>query len=198
MEHNRIAKDLHHRLGSKLSAIRHQFRALEVCADALNVEQSAQFNKVNRLLDDAVEEVRRISHDMIKGALAEFGLGHALQDLRDSIAIKGRLDVELNIFGSDQRMERSTEIAVHHIVQELVANALKHAHPSEISIAPTRMPERFSITVSDNGAGFYPAGRKDGMGVDNVRSRTGKAGGTMLVDSTVNRCTTVSIEVPIA
>lgn len=198
VERNRIAKDLHDRLGSMLSAIRHQFGALEARVQAIHEEQSLQYNKVYRLLDDAVDEVRRISHDMVKGALVESGLGHALQDLRDSIAIKGQLDVELKIFGLDERMEPAAEIAVYRIVQELVSNALKHARPTELSIALTRTPARLSIIVSDNGVGFDPQMREEGMGMDNVRDRTEKLGGTMLVDSTISRGTTVSIEVPIA
>lgn len=197
-ERNRIAKDLHDRLGSMLSAIKHQFGALENRMNAMHAEQTVQYNKVYALLDDAVEEVRRVSHDMLKGALVEFDLGLALRDLRDSIALKGQLDVELNLFGMAQGMERSTEIAVYRIVQELVSNSLKHARPTEMSIALTQGPERLSIIVSDNGIGFDPSIRKDGIGMDNIRQRAEDLGGSIHVDSREGHGTSVSIEIPLA
>jgi signal transduction histidine kinase len=197
-ERQRIAKDLHDRLGSLLSAVKHQFGALESRIEALQAKQSEQYGKVYALLDDAVEEVRRISHDMIKGGLAEFGLAKALQDLRDSISVKGRLEVELNLFGLEDRMERSTEITVYRMVQELVSNALKHGHPSEMTIALTRSADRLNIIVSDNGEGFMPGGPGGGIGLGNVRSRAEELGGTMSIDSAPKHGTTVSIDVPLA
>lgn len=197
-ERERVAKDLHDRLGSMLSAIKLQFGSLETRLEAMHVEQDKQYRKVNVLLDDAVDEVRRISHDMVQGSLNDFGLEQALEDLRDSLAVKGRLEVEMEVFGLDSRMERSVEITVYRIVQELVSNALKHGRPSEVSIAITRRSDGLSIIVSDNGKGFDPATGRDGMGLDNVRSRATALGGTLHIDSTLGRGTTVSIELPLA
>lgn len=197
-ERQRIAKDLHDRLGSLLSAVKHQFSALELRIEALHVEQRDQYRKVYTLLDDAVEEVRRISHDMVKGGIAKFGLAKALEGLRESIVVKGRLAVELTLFGLDQPMERSYEIGVYRIVQELVSNALKHARPTELSIALTRTPEGLSVLVSDNGTGFDPREAKNGIGLDNARSRIRELGGTMQIDSTPKHGTTVDISIPVA
>lgn len=197
-ERERVAKDLHDRLGSMLSAIKLQFGSLESRLEAMHAEQDKQYRKVNVLLDDAVDEVRRISHDMVQGSLNDFGLAQALEDLRNSLVVKGRLEVEMELFGLDRRMERSVEITVYRIVQELVSNALKHGRPSEITIAVTRRSDGLSIIVSDNGKGFDPASGRDGMGLDNVRSRATALGGTLHIDSTLGHGTTVSIELPLA
>ena len=197
-ERKRVAKDLHDRLGSMLSAIKHQFGAMEVRIDALHQEQGEQYKKVFGLLDEAVGEVRRISHNMVQGALADSGLAKALEDLRDSIQVKGQLEVELVLFGLENRMGRSTEIGVYRIVQELVANALKHARPSEMSISLTRVEGHLSIIVSDNGKGFDPSVRKDGIGMDNVRSRVEELHGELHIDAAPGHGSTFSIEVPIA
>lgn len=196
-ERLRVAKDLHDRLGSMLSAVKHQFGALESRMDALHQERKGAYAKVYSLLDHAVQEVRNISHDMISGSLSESGLVPALQGLRDSITLEGRLDVELNLYGLERRLERRLEIAVYHMVQELVANALKHARPTELSMALTRSPGQLSIIISDNGCGFDPAQATNGMGLANVRSRAEELGGSMHIDSSVGNGTTVSIQVPL-
>ena len=194
-ERDRVGKDLHDRLGSMLGGIKAQLGVLEDRVE--QVQQDAQFKKVHRLLDETVGELRQISHDMAASTLSRFGLEKALKDLRDTIHISGRLSVELNAFGLEQRLERSVEIAVYRIIQELVSNVLKHAKASELSIAVTRTPGRLSVMVTDNGIGFDTGTPKEGMGLENVRSRSAALGGTVQVDSTPGAGSTVSVECPI-
>ncbi len=194
-ERDRVAKDLHDRLGSMLGGIKAQLGALEDRVE--QVQHDAQFQKVNRLLDETVGELRRISHDMAASTLSRFGLEKALKDLRDTIHISGRLSVELSVFGSEQRLERSVEIAVYRIIQELVSNVLKHAKAGELSIAVTRTPGRLSVMVTDNGVGFDTGAPKEGMGLENVRSRAAALGGMLQVDSTPGKGSSVSVECPI-
>ena len=72
-ERKRVAKDLHDRLGSMLSAIKLQFSALESKVEQVQREQKSQYDHVFGMLDEAVSEVRRVSHDMVRGSLAQFG-----------------------------------------------------------------------------------------------------------------------------
>lgn len=194
-ERDRMAKDLHDRLGSMLGGIKVNMAALEDRVE--QVQKDQQFEKVNRLLDQAVGELRQISHDMAAATLSRFGLEKALKDLRDTIHINGRLSVELNVFGLDQRLERSVELAVYRVVQELVSNVLKHAQARELSIAVTRTPGRLSVVVSDDGKGFDTTLPAEGMGLSNVRSRAAALGATVQVDSTPGKGTTVSVECPV-
>ncbi|HRF82314.1 MAG TPA: sensor histidine kinase, partial [Flavobacteriales bacterium] len=194
-ERDRMAKDLHDRLGSMLGGIKANMSALEDRVEQMRQDQ--QYQKVNRLLDQTVSELRQISHDMAAATLSRFGLEKALKDLRDTIHINGRLAVELKIFGLDQRLERSVELAVYRIVQELVSNVLKHAQARELSIDVTRTPGRLSVVVADDGAGFNTASHSDGMGLTNVRSRASAIGATVHVDSTPGKGTTVSVECPV-
>lgn len=199
-ERERIAKDLHDRLGSMLSAIKLQFGALEDRVEALQAGQRDQYEKVYGLLDEAVSEVRRISHDMMRGTLARFGLEAALNDLRDSVAVQGRLEVELSLFGLKERMDRNVEIDAYRIVQELVTNALKHARPTEISIALTRTEQELNIVVADNGPGFDPATMAPGafgIGLSNVRDRARAHGGTVRIDSGHGRGTSINVDIPL-
>jgi len=191
-ERDRMGRDLHDRLGSMLGGIKANLAALEDRVQAMREDQ--QYQKVNKLLDQTVSELRQISHDMAAATLSRFGLEKALNDLRDTLHINGRLHVELNTFGLDQRLERSMEIAVYRIIQELVSNVLKHAKASELTIGVTRAPGRLSVVVSDNGVGFDPSSVSSGMGLSNVRSRATAIGATVQVDSAPRKGTTVSVE----
>ena len=196
-ERDRVARDLHDRLGSMLSAIKMQVGSLEERVTEVRKDQQDQYGKVSSLLDEAVGEVRRISHDLVSTSLSRFGLERALQDLCDSIRVSGRLEVELTTFGLEQRLERSVEIVVYRIVQELVSNALKHARATEIGVSVTRQTGRLSVMVSDDGAGFDPSTVQAGMGLGNVQGRAASIGGTVRIDSALGRGTTVSVECPV-
>lgn len=195
-ERERVAKDLHDRLGSMLSAIKLQFSALESRIVQMEAGQREQYNRVFNLLDDAVSEVRRISHDMVRGTLARFGLEGALNDLRDALEVPGKLKVEMNTFGLDKRLEPKLEVAIYRMVQEMVSNALKHAHPDQLSVQVTRSVSAVNLIVEDNGRGFDPNSAREGMGMGNIRARAAEFNGVVNVDSRPGRGTSISIDIP--
>ncbi|MBP6311469.1 MAG: ATP-binding protein [Flavobacteriales bacterium] len=197
-ERQRIAKDLHDRLGSMLSAIKLQFGALENRLSLIQGEQQQQYQKVHDLLDHAVGEVRQVSHDMLSGALTEFGLRGAITDLRNAIEVKGEFDVELVMFGLEKGLPRAMEIAAFRVLQELVGNCMKHAKATEISITITRTDRALNIVVTDNGKGFDANKPSAGMGMRSIRERAASMRGTVSVDSRPGKGTTVIVELPIA
>lgn len=196
-ERERTARDLHDRLGAMLSTIKMQVGALEDKVELVHQDQRRHYEKVTHLLDEAVGEVRRIAHDMNTVTLSRFGLAKALEDLCDNVRIHGKLDVELTLFGLEDRMDTQREIVIYRIIQELVGNALKHARAKEISVSVTREAGRFSAMVSDDGIGFDPSTAHGGIGLENIRHRAASIGATIRVDSTPGHGTTVSIEGPV-
>ena len=196
-ERARVSKELHDHVGHLLGTIKHQLGQLEEQVADVKSEQTVQYRKVTGLLDNAADALRRISHDMAAATLNRFGLEKALKDLRDTIHINGRLQVELNTFGLEHPLERGVEIAVYRIIQESVSNVLKHAQANEMSIAVTHAPGRMSVLVSDNGQGFDTDQISHGVGLANIRSRAAALGAQVQIDSTPGKGTTVSVECPV-
>lgn len=196
MERQRVARDLHDRVGGMLSGVKLQFSALDERVSALFNTGPEQFKKAMDLLDTAVGEVRRISHDLLSSNLAAFGLQAALSDLRDAVHVPGAMEVELVLFGLEGRLAKEVEVATFHIVQEAVSNTLKHARATTLSIQVTRIEDRINILVEDNGRGFVPGGDK-GMGMDNLHARATQLAGTVHVDSRPGRGTSISVDLPL-
>jgi two-component system sensor histidine kinase DegS len=63
------------------------------------------------------------------------------------------------------------EIGVFRIAQELVANALKHAKASEVHVQLLRNKGQLVMIMEDDGQGFDPTSRSDGMGMQNMKDR---------------------------
>jgi two-component system NarL family sensor kinase len=197
-ERTRIAKDLHDRLGSMLSMVKIHYKTVEDQLEKLKSSNKAQYEKVNTLLDEACEEVRRIANDINSGTLAKFGLVAALEDLTLSLNQSKYIHVELNTHGISKPLNKDVEIEIYRIIQELMHNILKHAFAKEVSIQLLQNKKGLNIIVEDDGIGFeYNSENLKGMGLKNVISRVEIMDGELQIDSTPNKGTTVMVDIPI-
>ncbi|MFZ1689250.1 MAG: ATP-binding protein [Flavobacteriales bacterium] len=196
-ERQRVGKDLHDRVGSMLSAVKLQFSALEGRMEQMETHQREKYEHVFSLLDETVTEVRRISHNMVRGTISQFGLGRALEDLRSAVHVPGKLDVTLSLFGMEERLDQDLEIAAYRMVQECVSNVMKHAHAKELTIQLTRTTAALNMLVEDDGRGFEMTAIEAGLGMSNIRERAAAYNGSVNVDSRPGRGTSVSIDLPL-
>lgn len=187
--------ELRARMGAFIGSVKQQANALSTQLETLRTDQCDRYDKVCGLLEKGVVEVRQFAHEMTREGIAELGLATALKDLCDGINVEGTMDVELNLFDVEDRLELSMEITAYRIVQDLVSLALKHGHPSELSVALTRTTTGLSIMVSDNGVVSGPA--DEDFGLRFVRSAVSELDGSIEVNSTPEHGTTVSVELPL-
>ena len=188
-ERERISKDLHDKLGGTLSVIGMAFESISEDQDNPKVE-SAQ-----RLLNKALNQVSEIAHDMFSGVLNKFGLEPALNDLRSTIEEVTDLSIEIECSSLDQRLNTELELNLYRIIQELITNALKHAHASHINITLERLENLVILKVSDNGIGFNIVDYSPGMGLKNMKSRVAKFNGACSINSIPNTGTEVTISI---
>lgn len=195
-ERSRISKELHDSLGSLLSTVKIHFGVVE---DKLD-RNTEQVNHAFKLLDEACEEVRRISHDMASNVLSKFGLEAAIRDLVEHIQRAKDFDVELVISGDHKRLDENIEIHLFRVVQETVNNVLKHAKATRLCVNFSIWPELVTLIVEDNGVGFSQetAKTKGSMGIENLRARVEHMCGTIQIDSEGGNGTTIIVEVPLS
>jgi len=85
-----------------------------------------------------------------------------------------------------------TATHLYRIAQEAVTNAIKHGKPNRIEIGLARTPGRIILAVKDNGSGLPAKPRKKpGMGLRIMRYRAGVMGGSLAIQKTTGRGTTV-------
>jgi two-component system NarL family sensor kinase len=198
-ERKRIAADLHDRLGSMLSTVKLYFNSVEEQVDDLKQQNKDQYHKATSLLDEACDEVRKISHNLVSGELIKFGLVSAVNQMKDTIENTGKIKMNVLSFGMEARLDTSVEISVYRIVQELMTNVLKHARATEVTIQLNKAGNNLNIVVEDNGVGFdvEAAMKKEGMGLKNLEVRVKKMNGAITFDSGKGRGTTTIIDIPV-
>lgn len=198
-ERNRIATELHDRLGSILSAVKLNFSSMEEHFGEQHESAKLRFRVVKNLIDDATSEVRKISHDMASGVLTKFGLMHAVEHLKQALEASGKITINLFVHGMDERLSGSQEIVLYRIVQELISNALKHGIADVIDVHFIKENGKISLIVEDNGAGFNKQDIQNstGLGIPNIKKRIESVGGRFDIDSNHKSGTTVILELPI-
>jgi len=188
-ERRRLARDLHDGLGGMLAAVKLN---LSGQVATIAAEQGGELRKTIGQLDDAVTELRRIAHNMMPANLLKFGLQTALKDLSESL-ITDTLKIDFQSYGVEPSMPEQTQIHIYRIVQELLANAVRHAGASNIILQCSQDGDTFLITQEDNGKGFDIVVNGKGIGLSNIRNRVGFLRGTMDITSVINEGTTINI-----
>lgn len=194
-ERRRVSRDLHDEIGAALSMLR-----LQVGQINLNKEYAAENTEKiivgsKQLIDSTIENVRRISNDMLPHGLDEFGLKYALEMLCDKIENASDLVINLD-FNHLERLEIRLELALYRILQELLNNTLKHAHASEVNIKFQPDNQQLTIIYQDNGQGFdFETLTKRGLGLKNIESRVNMIHGKLTYIPTVEKGVEVIIVV---
>lgn len=177
-ERTRLAKDLHDGLGSMLSLVK--FNLPRVGGDAVLEEMDvSRFQKALGMLDDSIQELRRVAHHMMPETLLRHGLKVSLSDFCAAIP-----KADFHYFGNEARLPGKLEIMVYRCIHELVNNTLKHAQATKINVQLVQEDHRISFTVQDDGSGFDTQRVTEGMGLRNIRQRVAAFRGKMEIYST--------------
>jgi two-component system NarL family sensor kinase len=197
-ERSRLAKDLHDGLGGLLSGVKLQLGAMKGNL-ILTEEHGRIFNNALIKLDESISEMRRVAHNMMPEALMKLGLQHALQDYCESLSQSQPFRIETAFYGLENRLEPSVEIVVYRIVQELVNNAVKHSGATTILAQVMSQDNLITITVEDNGKGFEQSQLEEirTAGMQNIQSRVNYLRGTIDIQSSPGKGTSVHIECPV-
>jgi signal transduction histidine kinase len=194
-ERRRIAMELHDSLGGLLATLKLQTRKFnEVYAsDAMQLAttQHAQ------LIDSLSAEARRIAHSMMPPALIKMGLSAAIEDLVQMIHQDRRLEVSFQNIDFEGTMAQDREITLYRIIQELCANVIRHAEAKHLLIQLSRHNGSATLVVEDDGKGFdLNTERKEGLGLESIRSRVHYLDGEMEMWSSPGEGTSVTIHFP--
>lgn len=196
-ERRRIAKDLHDGLGQILIALKLAWEGF-FNDKSLSPELQKKANQSAVWLKQASEEVRNISHQMMPRSISEAGLRSAIQDLLDQSFMNSTTQYDFEAFNLDDRYGDDFEINIYRIVQEIIANTLKHAKASKFDLQILRNNDAIVINVEDNGIGFeLGPDKRTGNGISNIRSRVQLLNGHMNIISGKGKGTNYTIRIPL-
>lgn len=187
-ERSRIARDLHDGLGIQLSRIK---LFVEAHQDELPL---AVKDPLNQFLDEACTETRLISNDLRPYALSTFGLIPALEDLVQKLNLVNKTKLDLEHYGEIPTLSDEASVMIYRVIQELLNNALKHAHAQVVTVQIMASEETTLISVDDDGQGAdFENPLSNGNGIANIKSRIAYLGGQVMWQSEAGKGTSVMI-----
>jgi two-component system NarL family sensor kinase len=197
-ERQRIAKDLHDGVGQMMSAAKMNLSAFEHRAGFQREEDRLAFEKIISLVDESCREVRSVSHNMMPNALLKNSLAAAVREFIDKLDHRS-LQVHLYTEGLDERLDSNTEAVLYRVIQECVNNVIKHSGADTLDITLIKDDKEITVSIEDNGQGFDRslAGRGEGLGLKNIRTRVDYLKGSVDFDTAPGRGTVVAIHVPL-
>lgn len=176
-ERQRLARDLHDRLGGMLTATR------------LQIEQGKNNEAVN-MLHETTQEVRRISHHLMPASLSSDGLHVAVGEYCNILPSVSYLCV-----GMPVRYSAHFEVLCYSVIHELINNALRHSAATGIQVQLMFEAKQLSAIVADDGCGFDTQAEHQGSGLRNIKERIASAGGNLSISSGLNKGTEVLFSV---
>lgn len=194
-DRERIAQDLHDRIGAGISTAKLYFESLKDMIGDENKKVTDNFTKVENLLTRSIDEVRQVSRNITSSVLADFGLVPALIDLKETIEESGRLTFALN-HTLHQRADKNIEINAYRVIQELVSNTIKYAESTVIELNIHELDEVIHIHYRDNGKGFDTHNSNTGQGLKNINTRINALGGTVSYTSRAADGTSFQFKIP--
>lgn len=129
--------------------------------------------------------------------LTKLGLQSALEEMLNKVK-ENHPEIEITFFNnSNLKFKETAALNIYRILQELLNNIIKHAIADEITIQLIQHKESLLVMVEDNGIGFNLSERPNGIGLENVKYRVQSMDGTLHVDSSLGRGTSISFELPL-
>lgn len=174
-ERKRLSANLHDDAGPLLATAR-----LYLNDQLLEQDKNTQAQTISMarsILDEAIDLVRSISHDLIPPTLRNFGLHSAINDLVKKINGAGVVIATANFTSYEKRYSEEKEMIIYRIVLELLNNVLKHSQATFIDIEQLWHQRQYRLLISHDGEGLTQQNferlksQPEGMGLKNIAGR---------------------------
>lgn len=195
-ERKKLSRELHDHVGQMLTALRMELGRIERLGAPIGPRVGTAIVECRQLVDNVVRTVRDLALGLRPSMLDDFGLQPALEwHVRDFSRRYG-LTVDLAVDGELERLSDQQRTCVYRVVQEALTNCARHARASSIKVAVHATLEGLDVSVSDNGVGITDQRRATGLGLRGIEERVRELNGSMSIDGTSGRGTTLTVHLP--
>jgi signal transduction histidine kinase len=198
-ERRRIGRDLHDGLGPTMASFVLELGAARNLIAQHPQDATAVLTELQPRLTAAVEEIRRLVHDLRPPALDTIGLVQAISQqanrIQDSMPRSQARELRIDVIAAEQLppLAAAVETAAYHIAREAMTNVIRHAHATQCTVAlhvqqagsdgnAAQSGATLVVDVTDNGVGMSAAAAEaPGVGLDSMRKRAQELDGTFEV-----------------
>ncbi|RYY63786.1 MAG: PAS domain S-box protein [Chitinophagaceae bacterium] len=188
-----VSQELHDNVNQVLTTVK---LYTELVRDGIG-DQQELMNKSVDLLQRSITEIRSLSKRLSAPSLGNIRLRDSVHELTNAVAATNQLQVSLDTEAlNDADVEQDVHLAVYRILQEQLTNVLKHAGATTVEIRFDRKGCQLEMQVQDNGKGFDPRRRSNGIGITNMMTRAESVHGFLQLDTAPGQGCSLMVRVP--
>jgi PAS domain S-box-containing protein len=196
-ERQRIARELHDRVGQNLTALSINLSILySLLPSELAVEIGDRLTDSQNLIEETTEVIRTVMAELRPSVLDDYGLLATLRWYGELFA--KRTGIPVVVQGEDWSPGLATiiETALFRITQEALTNVARHARATQVTISLDKDAEKTVLSIVDDGIGFDPATLPGATwGLIAMRERAFTIGGRLDIDSAPGNGTKIRVEI---
>ena len=191
-----LARELHDDVTQRLAVL-----AIDMGRAELTAADGAQADVMRSVRAELVrlsEDIHSLAYQLHPSVLEELGLVEALRAECERRGRQGRLAVSMNLESVPAVAGEEAQLCLFRVAQEALTNVARHAGTGRASVTLRRADGGLLLAVGDDGVGFDPTRPREGrsLGLASMRERLHLVGGTLDVESSPGRGTTIVAWVP--
>jgi signal transduction histidine kinase len=148
----------------------------------------------------AIEEIRKLSKELVTPRLKENGLIRCINELLDQLVIIDPFHTDL-ILGDERKIESmnfNVKVTLFRIIQEQIKNIIKHSHAKNVLLQLSVTEKKVHLLIQDDGVGFDARQTRRGIGLSNIYERTCLYNGHVDLQTQPGKGCSIRIVIPFA
>ncbi len=196
-ERRHLSRELHDHIAQVLTALRMELGRIERIRETGDDRIAAVVAECRQLVDQMFRTVRDLALGLRPSMLDDFGLQPALEWHVRDVARRYGVDAQLNAVGDFALLPDRHRTCVYRAIQEALTNCVRHATAHTIKVSVTGTEGGLEVSVRDDGIGFDPTRRRNGLGLRGIDERVKELQGTMAISGMPGHGTVLTIHLPV-
>jgi signal transduction histidine kinase len=200
-ERKKISRELHDQVVQPLVGINVELAALSTGTGPAARALRRKIAHTQRVVKNSVQAVHRFARHLRPTVLDDLGLIPALHAFSKNLATQQRLRIELTAFGGIEALNIGKRTVLFRVAQEALTNVARHAEATRVTLGISERKNSVVMEIADNGKAM--GNRRSllrqstkQLGLIQMRERVEMIGGTLAIESTPERGTTIRTEIP--
>jgi signal transduction histidine kinase len=197
-ERKEISRELHDGVVQTLVAINIQLSALSNGATAT---QKRKLARIQHLVKDSENEAHRFARELRPAVLDDLGLIPALHGYNNSLQERKQIKIKLTAVEGVEALGANERTVLFRVAQEALTNVVRHARATQVEMVISKSLGAIRMEIRDNGKSFsvektFLAKNPKRLGLVGMKERMEMVGGSLTIESTPGKGTTVRVQVP--
>jgi signal transduction histidine kinase len=148
----------------------------------------------------AIDEIRKLSKDLVSPRLMDTGLIPCVRNMVDDLTLAAIFHTDFTARNENEieEMEYNIQMTLFRIIQEQVKNIIKYSDAQQVSLQLWVAEEQVHLLIEDDGVGFDPGKMSRGIGLTNIYDRARRCTGKVEIDTAPGNGCRLKVAIPLS